>query len=107
MVLGSMGVLSKAEQNKLQLQLHWNRETSRVRDAAGLQARRRRVQLLQQAAELKKTRMKARELGLPTDEVLRLRKVFQNVDDDNSGEIDLKELHQLCQTVQGGRLQQI
>jgi len=104
MVLGSMGVLSKAEQNKLQLQLHWNRETSRVRDAAGLQARRRRVQLLQQAAELKKTRMKARELGLPTDEVLRLRKVFQNVDDDNSGEIDLEELHQLCQTVQGGRL---
>ena len=104
MVLGSMRVLSKADQKKLKLQMHITRTTSNVRDSIGLQARRRRVELLKQAAELKKTRSKARELGLPTEEVLRLRKVFSEVDDDNSGEINFQELKELCQTIQGGRL---
>jgi len=104
MVLGSTAVLSKADQRRLQLQLHWNRETSKVKDAAGLETRRKRVQQLKDAAELKRTRSKARELGLATDEVLRLRKVFNEVDDDSSNEINLEELQKLCQTVQGGRL---
>ena len=87
-----MRVLSKADQKKLKLQMHITRTTSNVRDSIGLQARRRRVELLKQAAELKKTRSKARELGLPTEEVLRLRKVFSEVDDDNSGEINFQEM---------------
>ena len=75
-----------------------------VKNAKGLEQRRKRVALLKRAKELKETSMKARELGLRTEEVTRLRKVFNDVDDDNSGEISLEELVVLCKTIQGGRL---
>ena len=104
MVLGSSSLLTKAEQKKLQLQLHHNRQNSRVKDADGFQQRRKKVLLLKTVKELRQTAAKARELGLRTEEVTRLRKVFNGVDGDQSEEINLEELHQLCQTIQNGRL---
>ena len=104
MVLGSFTVLGKPEQNRLKLQLHVDQQHNMVKNAKGLEQRRKRVALLKRAKELKETSMKARELGLRTEEVTRLRKVFNDVDDDNSGEISLEELVVLCKTIQGGRL---
>ena len=104
MVLGSFSILGKPERNRLKLQLHVDRSTTKVKNSDGLKQRRSKVEMLKRAKELKKTAMKARELGLRTEEVTRLRKVFNEVDDDHSGEINLEELCHLCQTIQHGRL---
>ena len=55
MVLGSLCMLTKEQQRKLKLELHWNRETSRVKEARGLAERRARKAQLEKAAELRRT----------------------------------------------------
>ena len=104
MVLGSLCMLSKREQAALKLDLHRQRQKSRVADAAGLARRARRRAALKQARALKKTENTARAMGLGTDEVLWLRRLFDKADEDGGGEIDIDELVVLCKQVRGGQL---
>ena len=104
MVLGSLCMLSKQEQAQLRLDLHRVRQTSRVKDAEGVARRARRRAEIARSCALKKTKTVARQLGLEADEVLRLRRLFDQADGDGGGEIDLDELVKLCKTVRGGKL---
>ena len=97
-------MLSQREQAALKLDLHRVRQTSRVADSAGLARRARRRAAIEKAHLMKKTQNTARAMGLSTDEVMRLRRLFDEADGDGGGEIDLDELVVLCKQVRGGQL---
>ena len=104
MVLGSLSMLSKKEREQLKLKLYREQQKFCVKESSGLVLRARRRAALKKAQALKKTRTVARQMGLPTDEVLRLQKLFEKADRDGAGEIDLDELVRLCKVVRGGSL---
>ena len=104
MVLGSLCMLSKEEQKKLKLQLYCTRHASTVKGSAGVEQRRRRKEIYEHKMLLRQTNKVARQMGLPAEEVVRLKRLFDEADSDGGGEIDLDELVGLCKVVRGGEL---
>lgn len=102
-VVGSASVLAVHERRKLQLALHEQQRDSRVREAHGVLERRQRVRRIDAAREARQTRNLARRLGISAEEIVDIRRRFRDLDEDGSGELDLREVEQLCRT--SGRFQ--
>ena len=97
-VVGSASVLAVHERRKLQLALHEQQRDSRVREAHGVLERRQRVRRIDAAREARQTRNLARRLGISAEEIVDIRRRFRDLDEDGSGELDLREVEQLCRT---------